>query len=57
MTLPAKVESSNVCTHCGDPIRTDEWHPITTGENEKHLYTFCSEECHEKWSGTVGADD
>lgn len=39
------------CTHCEEPIETDEWHPVRTVEREGALivYTFCSNACREAW--------
>lgn len=39
------------CTNCGDPVDTDEWHPVQSykGADSVTVYTFCSESCAEEW--------
>jgi tellurite resistance-related uncharacterized protein len=50
---------SDECSHCGDAVPTEDWHPVATvrtddGELEVHL--FCSETCQSSWNADHGDD-
>jgi hypothetical protein len=46
--------STKRCEHCGSPIDTSDWYPVT---NERHLdgsirlHHFCTEDCRAAWRG------
>lgn len=40
------------CEYCGKAVETGEWYPVTKerdADGSLRLYSFCSEECQEKW--------
>jgi hypothetical protein len=51
---------SGACAECGDPIPSDEWHPVATRRDEDgeiEIFDFCGESCRSAWRTDVGADD
>ncbi|WP_134672009.1 DUF7576 family protein [Halorussus marinus] len=40
------------CHCCGDPIDTDDWHPVATRRDEDgriQIHDFCCEDCRSAW--------
>lgn len=50
------IQTTNTCTNCEKTIRTDEWHPVKT-DNDDRIRAFCSEECQNAWTAGTPADD
>lgn len=44
--------SGKTCHHCGEPIDTSQWYPVTNdrdADGSLRLYHFCSEGCQAAW--------
>jgi hypothetical protein len=47
------------CDHCGDPIDTDDWHPVATRRDDDgriQIRDFCCDDCRDAWLRERGRD-
>jgi len=49
---------SRQCSHCGDDVPAEEWHPVATARDDDgdvEIYAFCNEACRSAWERERGS--